>query len=437
MELQKHQTKICKFVKRNDNKGILLFHGMGTGKTLTSIFILRCILTRDKQAIVLTPKSLVVNYKKELEKSGASEEMKKKVIVMSYTKGIEYLKTHSCKNKILIIDEAHNFKSINSKRLNNVLPCSHKANKVILLSATPIQNNIEEIIPLMMLISNFTKQEIKKMLYGTQAQFSSLFNCNVSHYSRDTNDDNYPKVSVYVKKIEMSRDYYRKYYEVQKNIKGDLPEMFKECGNLTTFYNGIRRAVNIVDIPSDKINFCIKKIESSVKKNTKILVYSNWKDTGVNIIKKYLEKYNILYSIIDGSSSEIERDEQVKKYNDGITKVLLLTSAGGEGLSLKETRDVIILEPHWNEERTNQVIGRAIRYKSHSRLPKEQRKVNVYILLLVKPEDYKIPTDYSSSADEILYYMGKRKIQQIKHFYNRLLPLTIEKNKRCIRKIEI
>ena len=36
------------------------------------------------------------------------------------------------------------------------------------------------------------------------------------------------------------------------------------------------------------------------------------------------------------------------------------------------------MEPHWNEAKVQQVIGRGIRYKSHVDLPPEQRKVEVF-----------------------------------------------------------
>ena len=55
----------------------------------------------------------------------------------------------------------------------------------------------------------------------------------------------------------------------------------------------------------------------------------------------------------------------VNNYNEGKYKVLLLSSAGSESLDLKNTRQIHIMEPYWNEGKIIQVIGRAIRYKSH------------------------------------------------------------------------
>ena len=58
--------------------------------------------------------------------------------------------------------------------------------------------------------------------------------------------------------------------------------------------------------------------------------------------------------------------------------ILLATASGAEGISLKNVRQVHIMEPYWNNVRRNQVIGRARRVRSHSLLPEEDRKVDVF-----------------------------------------------------------
>ena len=67
------------------------------------------------------------------------------------------------------------------------------------------------------------------------------------------------------------------------------------------------------------------------------------------------------------------------------TYILLISEAGSEGIDLKEVRDVVILEPHFHEAITQQVIGRAVRFKSHAELPVEERNVTIHRLLLSKP----------------------------------------------------
>ena len=66
---------------------------------------------------------------------------------------------------------------------------------------------------------------------------------------------------------------------------------------------------------------------------------------------------------------------------------MLLSRAGSEGLDLKGVRDVVLLEPHFHNERMQQVIGRAVRYRSHEALPPDERNVVVHHLLLRKPND--------------------------------------------------
>jgi hypothetical protein len=64
-----------------------------------------------------------------------------------------------------------------------------------------------------------------------------------------------------------------------------------------------------------------------------------------------------------------------------ICRVFCITSAGAEGLSLKNVRAVHIMEPYWNDVRLRQVKGRAIRIGSHLELPEDQRNVSIYTYL--------------------------------------------------------
>jgi hypothetical protein len=65
-----------------------------------------------------------------------------------------------------------------------------------------------------------------------------------------------------------------------------------------------------------------------------------------------------------------------------IIKVLMITASGAEGISLKNTRYVHIIEPYWHPVRTEQVIGRARRICSHQELPPALRTVNVFLYLM-------------------------------------------------------
>ena len=70
-----------------------------------------------------------------------------------------------------------------------------------------------------------------------------------------------------------------------------------------------------------------------------------------------------------------------------IIKVFMITASGAEGISLKNTRYVHIMEPYWHPVRIQQVIGRARRICSHQELPEELRTVDVFLYLMVFSSD--------------------------------------------------
>ena len=65
-----------------------------------------------------------------------------------------------------------------------------------------------------------------------------------------------------------------------------------------------------------------------------------------------------------------------------IIKVLMITSSGSEGINLRNTRYVHIMEPYWHPTRTEQVIGRARRICSHKDLPEQLQTVDVFVYLM-------------------------------------------------------
>jgi hypothetical protein len=102
-----------------------------------------------------------------------------------------------------------------------------------------------------------------------------------------------------------------------------------------------------------------------------------------------VRKYALL--LFNGRFSELPKDlakvlsEGGWKNNDfgSLCRVFCITSAGAEGLSLKNVRAVHIMEPYWNDVRMAQVKGRAVRICSHAELPLEERTVDVYTYVSV------------------------------------------------------
>ena len=88
-------------------------------------------------------------------------------------------------------------------------------------------------------------------------------------------------------------------------------------------------------------------------------------------------------------------------------KIILISKAGSEGVDLKFIRQVHILEPWYNMNRTEQIIGRAVRNFSHKDLPFEKRNVEIFMhgtLLEDKTEE---------SADIYVYRVAEFKALQI------------------------
>ena len=101
-------------------------------------------------------------------------------------------------------------------------------------------------------------------------------------------------------------------------------------------------------------------------------------------------------------------NETAANNNHGeIIKVFMITSSGAEGITLKNTRYVHILEPYWHPVRMEQVIGRARRICSHENLPADERKVNVYLYLMRFTDEQLVPAALKGWHG-IKRFIGKR-----------------------------
>jgi len=105
------------------------------------------------------------------------------------------------------------------------------------------------------------------------------------------------------------------------------------------------------------------------------------------------EEREILRNIYNGQweyiPNNIATHLRTKSSNNNlgeIIKVLMITSAGSEGINLRNTRYVHIMEPYWHPVRVEQVIGRARRICSHQSLPKELQTVHVFVYVSVLTE---------------------------------------------------
>lgn len=87
-------------------------------------------------------------------------------------------------------------------------------------------------------------------------------------------------------------------------------------------------------------------------------------------------------------------------------KVVIMSPVAGEGLSLRNVREVHILDPWYHLNRLEQVIGRAFRTCQHLTLPIQERNATVFLHVATHPDSAEITTDINS------YQIAARKAQQ-------------------------
>lgn len=180
-KLNPTQRFVSNYIQPTNENGILLWHSVGSGKTLSALAILRNFEKQGYNTLWVTRKSL----KKDLEKGMKFIQLKKPLTVLSYkqfsnlillkTKIYDYLLERARKldkntndplyKTILIIDEAHKLygddllaqESHDIKIIENMLYNSYKNTlknrcKLVLLTATPILDEPEDIIKLLSLL---------------------------------------------------------------------------------------------------------------------------------------------------------------------------------------------------------------------------------------------------------------------------------------------
>ena len=183
-EYQREGVKWMWELYRAEHGGIL-GDDMGLGKTIQTIVYLQAIFVMEEisSAILVMPLSLVNNWQEEFSKwapeirvelfHGTKSERERNVkrvikkggvLLTTYgiiEKNVEFLINTSFKWDYLILDEGHKIKNPTktSKAMRNV-PCIHR----LLISGTPIQNNLKELWALFDFVS-------RGKLLGTMSTF--------------------------------------------------------------------------------------------------------------------------------------------------------------------------------------------------------------------------------------------------------------------------
>lgn len=99
--------------------------------------------------------------------------------------------------------------------------------------------------------------------------------------------------------------------------------------------------------------------------------------------------YNGDWNIVPAAIADKIKERHANNHLGEVIKVFMITSSGAEGINLKNTRHVHIVEPYWHMVRVEQVVGRARRICSHQALPKELQTVKVFLYVTTFSEEQK------------------------------------------------
>lgn len=443
--LQDHQQRVVD--KLSDTDALLVYHGMGSGKTLTALAAAEAL---GMPMTVVGPASLRGNFAKERLKHKIGPEAD----YYSYNKPPEKAKG------LLVFDEAHRMGRAGTQR--SQYPDRIRSEKALLMTGTPIRNEPSELIPLMRGLGikdykspqAFREEFIKRRqqspgFWGSlrgikpglieEAQnlgaLKKLLKGKVDYYAPST--ENYPSVDQSDVVVEMSPQQEKAYMMA---LRGKPSLMYKiehgiapskaESGEMNAFLTATRQISNF---PGD-YNLKAKLIDapkivaaaSAIKKrldsdpNYRGVTYSNYLSHGIDPLERVLKVQGVPYSRYTGQMTQRQKDEAVKAYNEGRIRQLLISGAGGEGLDLKGTKLLQVMEPHWNEPLIDQVKARAIRYRSHEHLPENERRVEVQNLLAVPRKKGLLIKKRPMSADQYLRMLSERKTRLNEQFLTAL-----------------
>jgi hypothetical protein len=122
------------------------------------------------------------------------------------------------------------------------------------------------------------------------------------------------------------------------------------------------------------------------------------------------------YGLITGNTNLSPQNEKIIVAQRGIAnkdgkiiKIVIGSQIASEGVDFRFIRETHVIDSWYHLNKTEQILGRAIRFLSHCALEKERRNNTVYLYVGVMPSD----VSNRETADLLSYRMGFRKAVQI------------------------
>ncbi|XP_018571409.1 chromodomain-helicase-DNA-binding protein Mi-2 homolog isoform X1 [Anoplophora glabripennis] len=294
---------------------------------------------------------------------------------------------------VLVVDEAHRLKSNQSKffKILNSYNITYK----LLLTGTPLQNNLEELFHLL----NFLNGQKFNDLTTFQAEFADiskedqvkkLHELLGPHMLRRLKTDvlkNMPTKSEFIVRVELSpmqKKYYK--YILTRNFEALNPKGGGQQVSLLNIMMDLKKCCNhpylfpaaAEEAPlgahgswdvqhlvkaSGKLVLLSKMLRKLREQGHRVLIFSQMTKM-LDILEDFLEGEGYKYERIDGAITGGLRQEAIDRFNaPGAQQFvfLLSTRAGGLGINLATADTVIIYDSDWNPHNDIQAFSRAHR----------------------------------------------------------------------------
>jgi superfamily II DNA or RNA helicase len=407
-----YQIETARRVLRSFRGRVLLADEVGLGKTIEAGMILREYVTRGmvKKALVLAPTALVGQWCEELcSKFGLSpvstEALGARGDPEQFWKGNDLIVASLAlaRNQIhaplladidydlVIVDEAHNIRNI--RTAGWMLVNSLKSRFLVLISATPVENNLTDMYGLVTLLrpgqfgtlAAFKRQFVSRK-DPTQPldreRLRALLGEVMIRNTRALADVKLPPrhaTTVIVDSSPEDREFYERLTElVRDGIDCGLPRvtlglLLQEAGSS---YEAVARTLLVISQRPDQggargarieelIDRC-RKMSSSGKlsrlldilrlSREKTLVFTRFTAT-LRAIEHFLSQAGVAFSVFAGGMSAADKDQAVLRFREDVD-VMLCSEVGGEGQNMQFASSMINFDLPWNPMRIEQRIGR-------------------------------------------------------------------------------
>ena len=372
--------------------GGILADEMGLGKTIQTISFL--LNKKDKLSLIVTPTSLIHNWKSEFEKFapslkiGISHGLKKdrlNLIKNIYDYDIILTTYGSLRNDLdyyekikfdyCIIDEAQNIKNPLASATDAVKAIN--ANNKFALTGTPIENNLLELWSIFDFIMPgylYSLTKFNAVFIRDENKIDNLKAMIKPFILRRTKKEVIKELPPKIEKkyfVEMGKSQKNAYGIYVENVKEKLNDK-KEIKNKITVFSYLTKLRQLCLDPSlviedykgksAKIDTCLEILKEQINEDNKILIFSQFTSV-LNSLGEKLSKNKISYYYLDGSTKSMDRINLVNDFNNNEdVKVFLISlKAGGTGLNLTSANTVIHFDPWWNPSVENQASDRAHR----------------------------------------------------------------------------